>query len=664
MSTGFSTTTNIPLQGRILILVRAIWAIVFGVALVVFLFGIPLRYTQLNTDPINTQLLQYGLPGGLYAGYRLTLNVLYTLIFWFLGLLIVWRKLDDRMALFVSFFLITFGLTGTPGNSILDAYEVYRPPVLLSLSRGVAFVAWPSLYAFFYLFPTGRFVPRWTKILLLTIILFGIPWNLFPDSPFSPPKWPLAIFGPLALIFWGSMAFAQVYRYRRASSPRQRQQIKWLALGMSLSALIMLPVYLITLSSPLPASPSLGELVFHSILGPLVAFSLIFIPISIAISILHYRLWEIDFFINRSLVYGALTVLLALIFGSSLFIISQVFQTFTGGQHTVGALVVAALVFGMLFQPARTRLQRFVDRRFYNIHIDYLSDPQPPPNIPASTRQTSFGAYKNLQLIGRGGMAEVYKADHPTLNRPVAIKLLPPQLAAESNFRQRFAREAQLIANLKHPNIVQVFDFGELGETSYMVMEFINGPDLDTHLKEKGRLALAEARPIIQDIAGALDYAHAQGLVHRDIKASNVMLEPITATAAGSRPQQTQRAVLTDFGIARIVGGGTRFTQTGGVLGTFDYIAPEQIQAIEEIDGRADVYALGVMVYLMLTGELPFKQRNPGTLLLAHMTQPPPDPRDIVPDLPREVAHALRQAMAKMPEERFATAGEFAGVLA
>ncbi|RME46514.1 MAG: hypothetical protein D6796_08915, partial [Caldilineae bacterium] len=594
MAAGSSPTTHISLQGRTLTLVRVLWAAIFVMAFFVFVLGLPLRYTQLRSDIISLQLPSYGFSSALYARYRLALEVSSVLIFWFLGLLIFWRKPNDRLAIFVSTFLITFGLTSLPDYSIAGAYEVYRPAGLLLLSRTVTFVARPCLFAFFYLFPTGRFVPRWTKFLLLAMVLLQIPWVFFPNSPFSPPNWPPVVFNLVGFAFWASMGFAQVYRYRRTASPTQRQQIKWLALGIVLSTAI-LPLYFVAQTNPLSTSSGPGWLIFHGFVSPLFAFSMIFIPLSIAVGILHYRLWEIDFLINRSLVYGALTMLLAILFGGSLLVISQAFQTFTNQQHAIGALVVAALLFGMLFQPARIRLQRFVDRRFYNIRIDYHPGSPPPLEIEA-VGQTRFGAYKNLQRIGRGGMAEVFRADHPTLRRPVAIKLLPPQLAGETDFRRRFAREAQMIANLKHPNIVQVFDFGELGETSYMVMEFINGPDLETYLKERGRLTLAEARPIIQDIAGALDYAHAQGLVHRDVKASNVILESVTVTA-GDRPRRIQRAVLADFGIAKIVGRGTRFTQTGGVLGTFDYIAPEQIQAQSEIDGRADIYAFGVMVY-------------------------------------------------------------------
>jgi serine/threonine protein kinase len=254
-------------------------------------------------------------------------------------------------------------------------------------------------------------------------------------------------------------------------------------------------------------------------------------------------------------------------------------------------------------------------------------------------------------------MGEVYLAQHPTLNRPVAVKILPSRTETDDAARKRFQREAQTVARLKHPNIVTLHDVGEEGDQLYMVMEFVDGPDLASLLKGRGRLPLSEALPILQDVASALDYAHSQGVIHRDIKPSNVMVEPIKASESQSGQTRTSRAVLMDFGIAKSYAAGTRLTQSG-MIGTLDYISPEQIQGASEVDARADVYSFGVMAYQTLTGELPFKHSNPGAMVMAHLMQPPPDPRDLVPELPRQAAQAVMQAMAKKPDERFRSAGK------
>lgn len=269
------------------------------------------------------------------------------------------------------------------------------------------------------------------------------------------------------------------------------------------------------------------------------------------------------------------------------------------------------------------------------------------------------GVYEVLEPLGRGGMAEVYKGYHPRLDRTVAIKILPASLAAESDFRTRFEREARAVAALKHPNVVQIFDFGDTDGLYYMVMEYIAGSDLSHLLRDSGPLPLHPATALLRDIANALDYAHAQGLVHRDIKPSNVMLE----TTMNDRGRMTAtnppsfRAVLTDFGIAKIVGGGTGTTKTA-MVGTLDYMAPEQIRASGEVDARADVYAFGVMAYQMVTGHLPFSGDNPGAVLMAHLQQPAPDPRLARPDLPAALADAILRALSKDPDERYRRAGE------
>jgi serine/threonine-protein kinase len=332
----------------------------------------------------------------------------------------------------------------------------------------------------------------------------------------------------------------------------------------------------------------------------------------------------------------------------------MIFKSFQQGDQSLLAATIFSVAAGAMFQPARKKLQRFVDRVFYHIQIDYQKTPvevqvSPEPGISGTT----LSSYRGLKLIARGGMAEVYRATSPTTGKPVAIKILPATLATDDQFRRRFLREAQIIAGLEHPNIVRVIDFGDENGAHYIVMEYLSGPDLGALIKQEKRIAFPQVLTMLRDVSSALDYAHAHGLVHRDIKPSNVMLDSSL---------DIERAVLTDFGIAKITDAHTQITATG-VLGTFDYIAPEQIQASADVDGRADVYALGVMTYQMLTGRLPFERPNTGALLLAHISAPPPDIREQARDLPRHVSYAIQRAMAKKPKDRYATAGAFVAAL-
>lgn len=294
----------------------------------------------------------------------------------------------------------------------------------------------------------------------------------------------------------------------------------------------------------------------------------------------------------------------------------------------------------------------------------FVASHSPPlQGLPGSgelPRGTRLGTYEVLELLARGGMAEVYKGRHPRLDRTVAIKVLSANLAAETDFRQRFEREAQAVAALRHPNIVQVFDFGDVEGMYYMVMEYIEGIDLARIMREAGPMPLAQVRPIVRDLASALDYAHAQGLVHRDVKPSNVMLQSLSVKTSQG-PQW--RAILTDFGIAKMRASDTVATRSGVMMGTLDYMAPEQIEGAGEVDGRADIYALGVMLYQMLTGERLFRGDNPGAVMLAHLQQAAPDPRALLPELPDSVATAILRALAKDRDGRYPTAGELARTL-
>ncbi|MGB9724326.1 MAG: protein kinase domain-containing protein [Chloroflexia bacterium] len=262
----------------------------------------------------------------------------------------------------------------------------------------------------------------------------------------------------------------------------------------------------------------------------------------------------------------------------------------------------------------------------------------------------SIGPYRVLERCGQGGMAEVYKGYHPLIDRYVAIKVLRPALASDEEFRRRFQREATAVAALRHPNIVQLYDFGQIGERFYMVMEYIEGGTLRDRLQARPegqrRLPPAEVAAIVRGIAAALDYAHQRGIVHRDVKPANVMF-----TRDGD-------PVLTDFGIARMLGEGS-VTMAGVSVGTPDYMSPEQARG-EPATPASDVYALGVMVYEMLTGRRPFDAETPLGVIVQHLQAAFPSPRQVDPSFPEALENVLHRALAKEPAARYPTAGELA----
>jgi tRNA A-37 threonylcarbamoyl transferase component Bud32 len=305
-------------------------------------------------------------------------------------------------------------------------------------------------------------------------------------------------------------------------------------------------------------------------------------------------------------------------------------------------------------------------RYAFQAWADFVGQQLPPqePYKPASPVDTltgkTLGQYQIERLVARGGMAEVYKGVHSRLGMAVAIKVLPQQMAIEGDFRRRFEQEARAAARLKHPNIVQVFDFGEINGIYYLVMEFIDGKNLTDYLSEHiGPAPFPETLAILKNVASALDYAHSQGVVHRDVKPSNILLESIPA----NRPTKSPfRVFLTDFGIAKLVTGTA--SNTGiGMMGTLDYMAPEQIQSARTVDHAADIYALGVIAYRMLTGVLPFTGDHPGEVLAGHLYAPVPDPRASGLELPDFIVEALNRALAKEPGQRFPSASDLVAAL-
>lgn len=278
--------------------------------------------------------------------------------------------------------------------------------------------------------------------------------------------------------------------------------------------------------------------------------------------------------------------------------------------------------------------------------------------------KTLDGIYRIEQVLGQGGMGAVLRARDINLNRDVAIKVMHTHLMGDEGFRARFLQEARAIATLDHPGIVRVYAFGEDQGLHYIVMDFIPGPTLHTWLKrladEKKLVALAESLRIIQRVAWALHDAHEKGVLHRDIKPANIMLKP-TSSAMREAGDLPFHPVLTDFGLAKLAEGGVQ-THTGTTMGTPAYMSPEQCMGYEP-DRRSDIYALGIVLYELTTGRVPFEARSLTEAIRMHTQEPPPPPRSVNPTLPVEVENVILRALAKRKEDRFATAREIADAL-
>ncbi|HEY3673453.1 MAG TPA: Stk1 family PASTA domain-containing Ser/Thr kinase [Acidimicrobiia bacterium] len=264
--------------------------------------------------------------------------------------------------------------------------------------------------------------------------------------------------------------------------------------------------------------------------------------------------------------------------------------------------------------------------------------------MPPATRVFA-NRYELGEEIGRGGMADVFLAHDRLLDRRVAVKVLLPEFASDATNVERFRREAQAAAGLNHPHVVSVYDWGEEDDTSFIVMEYVPGQTLREILQSYGRLAPMDAARIAAEIADALSFAHAHGVVHRDVKPANVLITP------------QGQVKVTDFGIARAETS-EPLTKTGAVLGTATYFSPEQAQGFA-LDGRSDVYALGVVLYEMLTGVAPFTASSPVSIAYKHVRETPAPPSSLVPELAGAMDHIVLTAMAKDVDERYPSAQDF-----
>ena len=277
-----------------------------------------------------------------------------------------------------------------------------------------------------------------------------------------------------------------------------------------------------------------------------------------------------------------------------------------------------------------------------------------PANLTGFRAGSLLAGYRLEAPVGKGGMAVVFRARDERLNRPVALKILAPGLASDSEFRRRFIGESRAAAAVDDPHIIPVYEAGEADGVLFIAMRFVRGGDLRMVLDREGTLSPARVAGFISPVASALDAAHAAGLVHRDVKPGNILVD--------TRTGRPDHVYLSDFGVSKGAIPAGHLTGTGIFIGTPDYSAPEQIQGLA-VDGRADQYALACVAYHLLTGTVPFDRPNAMALMMAHVSAPPPSLAARRPDLPAAADQVLAKAMAKLPEQRYESCGDFADAL-
>ena len=263
-----------------------------------------------------------------------------------------------------------------------------------------------------------------------------------------------------------------------------------------------------------------------------------------------------------------------------------------------------------------------------------------------------FAGYRIRSVLGRGGMSVVYQAENLRLSSVIALKVLAPELAADDVFRARFLEESRIAASLNHPNVIPIYDMGSQDDLLYIAMRYVSGTDMRQMIKKRGRILPATALFLVSQAARALDAAHRKGLVHRDVKPGNLLIE------RGSDDADPDHVYLADFGITKHAMSRSGLTSTGQFLGTIDYVAPEQIRGTSVL-GQADQYSLGCVLYECLTGRVPFEKDLDAAIIWAHVEETPTMPTVLRPELPPEVDEVFARVLAKRPDERYQSCREF-----
>ncbi len=649
LSSSANVQADMPQVGWRVRVIRLIWWAVALVTVTLFVIGLPSHYAVL-IDYVSGDLLLEQLDGiipDFIVLYNITLDVLTVAVYWLVAFPLFLTRSNDVMALLASLMLLTLGTAVT--NSTLSDLVLLNPQfgLVAALIEGVAQI---SLITVAFTVPDGRFVPRWSRWFAIAYGVWILAYTCFPQiDVIRPGNWQRPLFaliqGPIFLAAFAS----QIYRYRVHLTQTQRQQVKWTIYGFGAAMF----GYSMTL---------VGSLVYYGnqyggwtattiqlVIQFILLLSLSAVPVGIGFSVWRYRLWDVDLALHRSVIYAGVTLVLGMLFVLAFFVGQVIFRIAFGGDQTATSAALGAAVIVLVFNPIRTGLQRFIDRRLYGFRfgLDQLEHAEVSDSKHGFFSGNVLDGYHLLGVIGRGGMGDVYAG--LAGDRPVAVKVLSSRAHPGSDAR-RFEREAAALKHLRHPHIVQMIDVGHVQDVPYLVMEYVQGRTLAEVLKEQGRLEAEPALRILRAIASALDYVHEQGIIHRDVTPGNIMLR----ATSGDGPEHP---VLMDFGLVKIRALQTDLTGTNAI-GTMQYMSTEQIQSAKTVDHRTDIYALGIIAYEMLTGVPPFAG-SLSQILFAHLYQPAPDARTLCPEISAAAALAIMRAMAKNAEDRYESAGAF-----
>jgi hypothetical protein len=563
------------------------------------------------------------------------------------ALFLMLRASNNRIALITAIALM-FSIGNIPGTAY---YATWYSPIFVLPSAFVFIMGLAFAHTWIASFPDGYFYPRW----LVWFVPAFMAWEGFRYwAFFLVADDTTRQFRPLSVLITISLTaiagYGQYLRYYNESAPEERQQTKWLVLIFFAYCSVIASGAIIRTLSRLYGTPDLIATFEFFISLCILGVNAIGIYM-LWRAITRQSLWNVDLTLNRSLVAGGVTLFLMVLFVAVFAILQALLNPMFGENNENISIIIAGLITGITFQPTRERVREFVDRRLFKLrfNLDQLQRKQQKPILenPGAFSGKILDQYELLGVLGAGGMSEIYKGYDDTKGELVAIKILRQNIAQDPGNLERFKQEAKFSFN--HPNIIKVYGYGLAQGLHYIALEYIGEKTLKEILKEYGRLPFARVKHFILPLAQALDTAHAQGTIHRDLKPSNIGMRV--------KSDSSYEAILMDFGIAKVSGASS--ITGSGAIGTIDYMAPEQITSARQVDHRADIYALGVVLFEILTGSPPFSG-NPATVLFGHLQHPAPDPRSLEPSIPINVADAIMIAMAKNPEDRFNSATEFA----